>query len=493
MDATHTLSEPHARLERQSFHAIASQTASGLSRTAVALLVGFATKMLLTRKMPPAELGMLLAAQSFIGLTLALTELGMPDAVVRHVGMDATSGMAPNRTVYAAIRVVAPTTLLAAVLVLAGLWTWFGSAMSADALWATAILTLALPLLAVGNVIGAAYRGVSRLGTKLLLIDVARPGVVVVALALSPLVLTRQASYVAGLYAGGALLTTAALWALFASDRRWTSGGGSTSSELLRFGVPIAGAAVIAGPLVNSALPLMLTTWSGPTAVAFFTIAISLQAVVYLPVAVFEQAVVPAWSRMAVHASAEDIAGSYKQFSNICFAGATSLGLVIIANDTALLTFLFGPTYEAASWALRCATIAALFGALTGPNEAMLRAFGLATSIFNAKIAAAAAGVTAGLILIPTHGLSGAVIAFAVVNVAINTLYGVTLHAKTGIHPFTWQHSTTLVMAIAGVLAVTVIGDMYPAGAWVVANLLAVVVVAVNADLRLAIWKLVTP
>ena len=492
MDATHTLVEPHARLERQSFHAIASQTASGLSWTGVALLVGFVTKMLLTRKVPPAELGIVLAAQSFIGLTLALTELGMPDAVVRYVGMDATSGIAPKRTVYAAIRVVAPVTLLAAVLVLAGLWTWFGSAMSADALWATAILTLALPLLAVGNVIGAAYRGVSRLGTKLLMIDVARPGVVVVALALSPLVLTRQASYVAGLYAGGALVTLAALWALFVSDRRWTSGGGSTSPELLHFGVPIAGAAVVAGPLVNSALPLMLTTWTGPTAVAFFTIALSLQAVVYLPIAVFEQAVVPAWSRMAVHASAEDIAASYKQFSNMCLAGATSFGLVIIANDTAILAFLFGPTYEAASWALRCAIIATLFGAMTGPNEAMLRAFGLATSIFNARMAAAVAGVTTGLILIPTYGLSGAVIAFAVVNVAINALYGVTLYAQTGIHPFARRHSTTMAMATAGVLAATVMSNMYPAGAWVAAHLLAVVVVVVNADLRLAVRKLLT-
>ena len=492
MEATHTLGEPHARLERQSFHAIASQTASGLGWTAVALLVGFVTKMLLTRKVPPAELGIVLAAQSFIGLTLALTQLGIPDAVVRHVGMDATSDVAPKRTVYAAIRVVAPVTLLAAVLVLAGLWTWFGRAMSADALWATAILTLALPLLAVGNVIGAAYRGVSRLGTKLLMIDVARPGVVVVALALSPLVLTRQASYVAGLYAGGALVTLAALWALFASDRRWTSGGGSTSSELLRFGVPIAGAAVIAGPLVNSALPLMLTTWTGPAAVALFTIALSLQAVVYLPIAVFEQAVVPAWSRMAVHGSAEDISDSYKQFSNMCLALATSLGLVIIANDTALLAFLFGPAYEAAGWALRCAIIATLFGALTGPNEAMLRAFGFTTSIFNARMTAAAAGVVAGLMLIPAYGLSGAVIAFAIVNVTINAVYGVTLYAKTGIHPFTPRHSTTMAMAITGVLAATVMGNIYPVGAWAVANILAVVVVAVNADLRLAIWKLVT-
>ncbi len=492
-DATQTVDEEHARLERLAFRAIISQTASGLSWTAVALLVGFVTKMLLTRKVPPAELGIVLAAQSFIGLILALTEIGIPDAVVRHIGMDATAGMAPRRTVYAAVSVVAPATALAAALMTAGLWTWFGRHMSVDALWATTLLFLTLPLLAVGNVIGAAYRGVSRLGTKLLMVDVARPGVVAVALALSPPVLTRQAAYVAVLYAGAAFITLAGLWVLFGRDRRWTSGRGTTSSDLLRFGVPIAGAAVIAGPLVNSLLPLMLTSWTGPTAVALFAIALSLQAIVYLPIAVFEQAVVPAWSRMAVHASARDILKSYTHFSHICFASAASLGLVMIANDTTILVFLFGPAYAAASWALRCVVIATLFGAFTGPNEAMLRAFGLTGSIFNARMAAAVVGVTAGLILIPDYGLSGAVVAFAGVSVTINALYGLTLYSKTGVHPFTWRHSVTMTMATGGVLTATLGAGSYPVAAWVVVHVLAFLVVVSNVNLRLAIRQLVTP
>ena len=448
--------------------------------------------MLLTRHVPPAELGIVLAAQAFTGLTLAFTELGVPDAVVRYVGMDATPDAAPKRTVYTAVRVVVAATLLAAVIIVVGLWTWFGRGMTADALWTTTILTLALPLLAAGNVFGAAYRGVNRLGTKLFMIDVARPGVVAIALVLSPLVLTGRAPYVAGLYAAGALVTLAGVWALFERSRRWTRDGGTAASDLLRFGVPIAGAAVIAGPLVLSVLPLMLTSWTGPAAVAMFAIALSLQAIVYLPIAVFEQAAVPTWARMTAHASTRDLSDSYAQFSNICFAGAASLGLLMIANDTTILVLLFGPAYGAASWALRCAVLATMFGAFTGPNEAMLRAFGLTRAIFIARLAAAAVGVASGLVLIPGYGLTGAAIAFAGVSVTINAAYGVTLYATKHVHPFTRRHVTTTVMSLGGILIATLAPADYSRAAWFAVHIIAVLVVATNVDIRQAARNMVT-
>lgn len=482
-----------ARLERQSFHAIASQTASGFGWTGAALLVGFLTKMVLTRKMPAAELGIVLAAQAFIGLVLAIAELGIPEAVVRYVGIEATSDTGPRRTVYAAMKIVASSTLVAAGLLLAGLGIWFGSAMTAGALWATVILTLGLPLLALGDVAGAAYIGVGQIGTKLFALDVARPGVVAIALLLSPVVLTRHAPYVAGLYVGGALVTLAGLWAFYWRDRRWQSGGVSTSADLLSFGVPMAGAAVLAGPLVNGVLPTMLSAWTGSTAVAFFGIAIALRGVVALPVAIFEQAVVATWARMAVQAKPDDLGDSYRQYSHMCFAAATSVALLIIASDRAILAFLFGPAYEAASWALRCAIVATLFGALTGPSEGMLRALGLPKAILMARSIAAAAGAAAGVILIPTRGLPGAVVAFALATVAQHASYAAALYHQSGIHPVTWSHSMTTLMAIVGVLAATVLADIHPVSAWVAANTLAILVVIVNADLRLTVRNLLRP
>jgi O-antigen/teichoic acid export membrane protein len=482
--ATASLPGTPQQLEPSSFHTIASQAMSGFGWTAVALLVSFLTKMLLTRRMPAAELGIVLATQAFIGMALAIAELGMPDAVVRYVGVEATPQSAPKRTVRIAVRIVTASALLTSALVLTGLVTWFGSIMSPAAFWTTTILTLGLPLLAVGNVIGAAYRGVNRIGTKLFMIDVARPGVVAIALLASPVVVTRNASYVAGLYVLGALVVLTALWALFRQDRQWTSSGSSTSSQLLHFGVPVAAAGLLAGPLVNGVLPAMLSGWTGSAAVAFYGIALALQGLVVLPIGILEQVVLPTWARVAARDTPSALAGSYRYYTNIGFAFAASFGILLIANDAAILTFLFGPEYAAASWALRYAVLSTLFGAMMGPNEGMLRAIGASRPIFYARLVSAVAGTAAGALLIPAYGLSGAVIAFVVTAVVLRVMYGATLYRAAGIHPFTSRHSITTVMTIAGVLAATVFADVSPIGGWAGANSLAIFVLVAAPDVR---------
>lgn len=475
--------------QRPPFDAIVRQTAAGLSWTAVALLVGFAAKLVLARKMPPDAMGILMAAQSLVALTLAVAELGMPDAVVRFVGLDASGDAAPGRTVSIALKMAAVTAMLASVVVLAGLLGWFGASMTVEALWTTVILTATLPLLAVGDVLGAAYRGVNRLGTKLFIIDVARPACLVLAVLVSPVMLTRHAPYVAGLNAAAALLIAAGFWGLFKKDGRWRSHGAS-ARDLLRFGLPSAAAAVIAGPLVTSALPLILSAWPGPTAVALYMVTLSLQAVVYLPVGVLELAALPTWARMTAHDTAEMLAGSFKQFTNIGFAGATSIGLVVMANDDAILSRAFGPAYVAASLALRIAIVTQLCTSWTGPSEAMLRALGLTTSIFKARVAAAVAGLTAAAAFVPGYGLTGGIMAFAISSVVVSGLEAVFVYRACRIHPFARPHAITTAMAAGGVLVVTAFGEVYPPGAWIVAHTLAVMALVVNADVRLAVQNL---
>jgi O-antigen/teichoic acid export membrane protein len=339
-------------------------------------------------------------------------------------------------------------------------------------------------------VIGAAYRGVNRIGTKLFMVDVARPGVVAIALLASPVVLTRSPSYVAGLYVFGALVVLAGLWALFRQDRQWTRSGSSTPSELLHFGVPIAAAGLLAGPRVNGVLPAMLSGWTGSAAVAFYGIALALQGLVALPVGVFEQAVLPTWARMAVRDSRGDLARSYRYYTNICFACAASLGILLIANDTAILTLLFGPEYDAASRALRYAVLSTVFGAMVGPNEGMLRAIGASRAIFSARLVSAVAATTAGALLIRAHGLSGAVIAFVVAAVVLNSMYGAALYRATGIHPFTSRHGITTVITMAGLLAATAFGDRFPLGGWAAANGLALLVLVAAPDVRSEVRRL---
>jgi len=468
----------------QSRWLVAGQAIVGFGWTAAALLIGFATKMLLTRTMAAADLGVILAAQAFTGLMLVVAELGLPDAVVRHVGADATAEAAPGRTVRTAIGIVSVSTPLTSGAALVALLLWSNASMSGDAIAATAILIAGAPAFAIGNVLGAAYRGVNRLGTKLLLLDVARPGIVVIALLLSPLAVARRAPYVAGLYVTGALLVLACLWLLFNRDKQWRSRHASTPSELLRFGVPIAGAAILSGPLVNSLLPMMLSAWTGSTAVAFYGIALALQGIAGLPLGIFEQVLVPVWARMATLETPGELARSYQRYSIVCFSFATGLAIVLLANDRALLTLLFGSDYSAAGTAMKYAVLATLFAAWAGPNEAMLKATGLSRSIFASRLITAAAGTASAAVLIPQYGLTGAVGAFALAVVVLNVVYGTALYRATRIHPFSVRHAITTLAAIAAVAAAIARPAAFPEAGWVTAHVLAIVIVAANADLQ---------
>jgi len=472
------------RLSRQSPRLVTGQAIVGFGWTAAALFVGFATKMLLTRTMSAADLGVILAAQAFTGLMLVVAELGLPDAVVRYVGADATPGGAPGNTVRTAIRIVSISALLTSGAALVALLLWSNTSMSRDALVATTILIAGAPAFAIGNVLGAAYRGLNRLGTKLFLLDVARPGVVVIALLLSPLAVARRAPYVAGLYVAGALLVLACFWLLFNRDRQWRSANASTPSELLRFGVPIAGAAVLSGPLVNNLLPMLLSASRGSAAVAFYGIALALQSVVGLPLGIFEQVLVPVWARMAALESSGDLARSYQRYATVCFSFATGLAIVLLANDRALLTLLFGADYSAAGMAMRYAVLATLFAAWAGPNEAMLRATGLSRSIFASRFITAAAGTASAAVLIPQYGLTGAVSAFAVAVVVLNLAYGTALYRATRIHPFTVRHVITTLTAMVAVAAAIAPAVAFPAARWIAAHVLAILIVAANSDLQ---------
>jgi O-antigen/teichoic acid export membrane protein len=169
----------------------------------------------------------------------------------------------------------------------------------------------------------------------------------------------------------------------------------------------------------------------------------------------------------------------------------TCLALVLIANDRTVLAFLFGPPYVAASGALRVVLVAAMFSALAGPNEGMLRALGLAGAILRARIVSAIACVAVGLMLIPPRGLVGAAVAFAVNAVVLNVMYGVTLYRAHGMHPFSKPHAMVATMATIGVVAGAAGDAVSPFGAWLVAHGIAILVLLISAELRASVRKLV--
>jgi O-antigen/teichoic acid export membrane protein len=300
-------------------------------------------------------------------------------------------------------------------------------------------------------------------------------------------VLAGRAPYVAGLYVAGALVVLAGQWVTFRRDRRWREIGVGTPSELLHFGIPVAGAAMLAGPLVNGLLPMMLFAWTGSTAAAFYGIALALQGVAGLPLGILEQVLVPVWARMAAHGAPGDLVRSYRRYTNICLASAAGLAIVMIANDRAILSLLFGSDYAAAGSALQYALLATVCAAWAGPNEAMLRAVGLSGPILVGRLITAAAAIASAAFFIPRYGLTGAVAAFALAVVVLNLAYGFALHRARGIHPLSARHGITTTIVLVAVLAATALRTEYPVGGWVAAHALAVLILAATPDLRAAL------
>ena len=480
--ATHSPVNSTCQVDR---HLILGQALAGLGGTAVAVAIGFALKMLLARTISIAAFGGLMTAQAFVALVLTVASLGMPDAIVRAIGREETG--ASRRTVYSALWISVVCTSLVAVCLVAGLQLNVFGRMSPDVLWATGVLACGLPITAAGDVFGAAYRGVNRLGTKIMLVDIARPCVVVAALLLLPFGAARGAGLIALLYVAAHLLCLTALTILFVKDRVWNNRVAGSRSELIRYGGPIAAAAVLGGPLVNGVFPLMLSAWVGSAPVALLAIALTVQALVYLPTAIFEQAVLPTWSRLAGQTSTDALGDSYRHYTNICFAVTAGAGIVLIANDSLILGLLFGPEYVAAGPAVRIATLAALFGAFVGPNEAMLRALGASTAIFNARLISAVVGTAAGAMLIGQFGLMGAVSAFALSSIAVNGLYGVWLYRLSGIHPFSRDHARLTAAATVALCAAALTTSGGPGSIWLAAHLLGAIVMASSRDLRVAL------
>jgi len=235
----------------------------------------------------------------------------------------------------------------------------------------------------------------------------------------------------------------------------------------------------------------MLANWVGTAAATFYSVAVALQAIAYLPVSVLELAVLPTWARMSVQGDMTALGQSFRHYTQIGFAGATCAGLLILGSDAAILSFLFGPAIQVATvGALKGAIAAGLWGAMAGPNEAMLRALGRSVEIFKARVAAAVVGVVVGFICIPLFGLAGAIAAFAAATIAVNTVYGAMLYATSGIHPLSRAHALTAAIAVLGLATNVTMTRAYPVTASLVTTGLAVLVLITSADLRSALRAL---
>src|SRR2546428_2378287 len=267
----------------------------GYASLAALTLLGMATKVLLARALSPVELGMLLSGQAIVALALTVAQLNLPDAVARFVGLYSDDMPRAKGVLRSALLTVSVSACVVAGVVMLGAWPIsVGIYGERRLLGVLMVLAVGIPFAATANVLGAAYRGVGALWVKIVYLDLV-PALWLV-LALSVMVALHATSlWIAALiYLGATLVAVTCVSVWFGVGGRWrTVATGNPTGELLRYGVPLLGAWLVAWPL--AAIPLLLGAFGSMQSVAFYGLALSLAALVYTGVGAAGTAALPVW------------------------------------------------------------------------------------------------------------------------------------------------------------------------------------------------------
>lgn len=435
---------------------IARNSAIGYLGVVAALLLNFVTKVILARALPVSELGLLFTGQAVVGLVLVVAQLSLPEAVVRFVGMYAGQEMARAKGY-----IVNALWLSGLFSVLLALGLGLGAGWIADALHEQALaqvlllLAVAIPLTTLADVLAAVGRGLSQLWTKVVLVDLTRSLWVVLALGSLLLLKASSLSAVVWAYVTAAFVSAVFTVIWLKRNAHWQVSASPTPvAELLRYGLPLLGSALLAGPLVNSALPLLLQRLASSQAVAYYNVALSLPILIYIPIAVVEQAALPVWAAQSQAGATSDLRASYALVTRWAFLAGSFVFTLLWFNASAILTMVYGPSYATAAPAVQAVAVVTLFGMAVGPNAGMLRAFADTHFFFACMVIAGIVSLAVGMILIPTWGLMGGVLGFVTASALTNSLFAVVLFARHRIHPVDGAFLRTMIASMLS-LAIT--------------------------------------
>jgi O-antigen/teichoic acid export membrane protein len=389
---------------------IARDSLFGYAGTFLMLALGFLTKILLARILSSSDLGLLLTGQAIVGLALVLSQLSLPEAAVRFVALFIPDLARARSALISALRVAIPLGIVAALGLTAVANLIGGDVYHQPALVRLlVILAIGLPFTTIGDVLAGAARGVGKLWIKVVVGDLARAAWVVLLLC-GMLGLGIHSVYLIGAgYLSAAVLSglVLSIWWLQSPLRLSGQTMRFSSRELLAYSLPLLGAGLLTGPVVNSILPLFLAGVVSPQAVAYFNLAGAFTVFVNAPVAAVEQAALPFWSKPGA-----DLRATYALSTRWCLVLSLILfAPLMLASDMLMLAF-YPPEYVSAAPLVRIMAGMALFSVATGPNAGMLKAIGRTRWILFSQIIFVVALLISTPLLLKSYGVLGAAMAW---------------------------------------------------------------------------------
>jgi O-antigen/teichoic acid export membrane protein len=415
------------------------------------------TRIVLARALTPADLGVIVTAQALAAFVGFVATMALPEAVVQRSSQETATSRWESTAV--ALRICGLTTVMSAAVLVIGARIVSGTYGRPDLAYPVQVLAIAIPFGAIAEVLAAGHRGLGDVRPKTIVVDLGRPVLALLAVVGvywlgNPSIRTVSLALLSA-YVGAALIVSARTPI---RSFRLAADHTVTARALLKYSLPLLGAGVIAGPLVNSGLPLIIGLSASQSDVALYAIAVSLQTIVYLPIAALEQSLLPSWS--TTDPRSPRVSADFRRATRIGVLLASVPCALLWSDARSILAVVYGPLYAGAEWATRIAAVAAFLGVAAGPNEAILKGVGDTRWIWRSRLTAAIVGVAAALIAAPFAGAVGGATAFCAASVTVNAMYAWALWSRYGLHPI----DTEYVVLLGSVTAAIIVTDVLSAG-----------------------------
>lgn len=438
------------KIERGGALWVARDILVGYVGTFLMLALGFITKVLLARILPSMDLGLLLTGQAIIGLALVISQLSLPETTVRFVAFFAHDSAHARSVLKSALEVVIPLSVVT-TLGLSAAAGFIGDTVyhQPTLIVILVVLALSLPFTTFGDVLAGAARGVGKLWIKVTVSDLGRATWIVLMLCALLAMGVHSVFAVGGVYLSAAILSSLllAFWWFRGPLRLLGRTPRFPPRELLAYGLPLLGAGLLAGPVVNSIMPLFLAGVVSPQSVAYYNLAGAFTVFVNVPLAAVEQAALPFWSKPGV-----DLQATYVLSTRWCLVLSLILFAPLMLAPEELLLAFYPPVYVAVAPLVQIMATMALFGVAVGPNAGMLKALGRTRWILFSQMIFAVTVLISAPVLIERLGVLGAALVWGGGGFVLNLLFSVPLVLR-GIHPI---DSAYIKIAVAGGLALLV-------------------------------------
>ena len=456
---------------------LARQSSIAFSGNLIRRMLGFLTLAVITRLVSPAVYGLFVLAMAVIHFVQALASLGLPKAVDYFVPQYLQRGELGKAR--AVVLEVAVLVFLSASLTAAAIYVSAGtiSVVFGEPALATVlvVLTIAIPLLAIYNVILASFNAIKRLRYRVYTRDMIRPTVRLGATAGLLLMGYGLLGLVGGYVLG--LLAAILLGSLLLRHRvvQLTSVRASPVSPgpLIWYSVPLAFAAVIY-VVLGQVDYFVIGFFATSQDVGFYRIGYSLAANMLIVFA----SVSPVFKPLIAEAKDDDIEVQERFRTAVRWIVGLTLPIAIVLGlgAEAYLSLVFTPQYGVASAAVIILSVGYLISVTSGgPDGALLQGLGYSRWVFVNTALLIVTNVVVSVLLVPRIGITGAAVGTAAALSVAGIAALVEVYVLRDIHPFSVEFLKLLAATVPALVAGATIVVFAP-GSLAVAVLLPIVV-----------------